>query len=311
MARARNIKPSFFKNEDLGSADPLVGLLFISLWTLADKEGRLEDRPLRIRAETFPYRENIDINGYLTQLVSFGLIERYKSDGLSVIQIVTFEKHQSPHSTEKKSDFPKKPDELPAKPIESTITVNPPLNNASACVNPDINVLNPESLFIDSLIPECGIMNVESAAIAAPPPPQKTITKKTRSPDPLAVNWNQILKDHGVSDDTASGYLAVRKLKNAGSMTKLSLDALISEGCKAGLTLEQTLQACCTAGGSGGSPWVGFKAAWYENAQSGGQQGTKPQANPRGFEAHQAAALRDFERYGGMTATAIPSLEAV
>ena len=66
MARARNIKPSFFMNEDLGQADPLVSLLFISLWCLADREGRLEDRPLKIKAQTFPYREISDFNGYLT-----------------------------------------------------------------------------------------------------------------------------------------------------------------------------------------------------------------------------------------------------
>lgn len=143
MARARNIKPSFFKNELLGEADPLLGLLFISLWTLADKAGRLEDRPLRIKAETFPYRENIDINGYLTQLLSLGFIERYKAvcngKELSIIEIVNFTKHQTPHSTEKCS-------ELPTKPIGEPIT----LINESAAVNGHINVLIPDSSNTDS-----------------------------------------------------------------------------------------------------------------------------------------------------------------
>lgn len=152
MARARNIKPSFFKNELLGEADPLLGLLFISLWTLADKAGRLEDRPLRIKAETFPYRDGIDINGYLTQLLSLGFIDRYKAvcDGkeVAIIEIVNFTKHQTPHSTEKAS-------ELPEKPIDKPIT----LINESASVNGHINVLitdssNTDSLNTDSLIPE-------------------------------------------------------------------------------------------------------------------------------------------------------------
>lgn len=146
MARARNIKPSFFKNELLGEADPLLGLLFISLWTLADKSGRLEDRPLRIKAETFPYREGIDINGYLTQLLSLGFIDRYKAvccgKEISVIEIVNFTKHQTPHSTEK-------PSELPQKPASEPIT----LINESAAVNGHINVLIPDSLLLipDSL----------------------------------------------------------------------------------------------------------------------------------------------------------------
>ena len=50
MARARNIKPSFFTNELLGTEDPMVSLTFAGLWCLADKEGILEDRPLRIKA---------------------------------------------------------------------------------------------------------------------------------------------------------------------------------------------------------------------------------------------------------------------
>lgn len=141
MARARNIKPSFFKNELIGQADPLIGMLFISLWTLADKAGRLEDRPLRIKAETFPYRENIDINGYLTELVSLGFIERYEVDGKKIIQIFNFAKHQTPHSTEK-------PSELPEKPIDTPLTKPVSLNNESHAVNGHINVLNPDSLLL-------------------------------------------------------------------------------------------------------------------------------------------------------------------
>lgn len=155
MARARNIKPSFFKNELLGEADPLLGLLFISLWTLADKAGRLEDRPLRIKAETFPYREGIDINGYLTQLLSLGFIDRYKAvcNGreINVIEIVNFTKHQTPHSTEK-------PSELPEKPILEPIT----LINESASVNGHINVLNPDSSNTDSSNTESPQLNPES-----------------------------------------------------------------------------------------------------------------------------------------------------
>lgn len=164
MARARNIKPSFFKNELLGEADPLLGLLFISLWTLADKAGRLEDRPLRIKAETFPYRENIDINGYLTQLVTLGFIERYKVGITSIIEIINFVKHQTPHSTEKAS-------ELPAKLIDKPLTDIVALNNASASVISYINVLIPDSSNTDSplLIPDSSNTYVQSAEKSAEP----------------------------------------------------------------------------------------------------------------------------------------------
>ncbi len=296
MARARNIKPSFFKNEDLGAADPLVGLLFISLWTLADKAGRLEDRPLRIKAETFPYRENININGYLTELVSLGLIERYVTDGKAVISIVNFAKHQTPHSTEKASELPAKSIDQPAKTIESTITVKQPLNNASACVTSNINVLIPDSLNLipDSLIPDCGVMNVESAK-----KPAQRVSRAQRPPDPLAVNWNQILQEHGVSQQTAADYLTVRKAKKA-AMTKTALDRLIAEAGKAGITLDAALEVAAAKG------WQGFEAGWYANMQQasaapqpryGGKlQGEALEAHNRAVgDAWEAKKMREFE----------------
>ena len=54
MARARNIKPGFFKNELLAEMPPETRLLFMGLWCLADREGRFEDRPKKIKMELFP-----------------------------------------------------------------------------------------------------------------------------------------------------------------------------------------------------------------------------------------------------------------
>ncbi len=79
MPRARNIKPGLFSNEILGTADPLLTILFTSLWCLADKAGRLEDRPERIKAQTFPYREGINIERSLFELQRMGFIIRYKA----------------------------------------------------------------------------------------------------------------------------------------------------------------------------------------------------------------------------------------
>ena len=106
MARARNIKPSFFTNELLGTEDPMVSLTFAGLWCLADKMGVLEDRPLRIKAELFPYRDSLDVNGYLTVLARLGFIVRYRNEGKRFIQVKNFRKHQSPHHTEKAKGFP-------------------------------------------------------------------------------------------------------------------------------------------------------------------------------------------------------------
>lgn len=105
MARARNIKPGLFKNEVLVELPVFCRLLFIGLWTLADREGRLEDRPKRIKLELFPY-DSDDTDAAIKALADSGFIERYEVAGNKVIQIVNFIKHQAPHGTEKDSKLP-------------------------------------------------------------------------------------------------------------------------------------------------------------------------------------------------------------
>lgn len=108
MARTRSIKPGFFTNEILGALPYQDRLLFAGLWTIADKEGRLEDRPLRIRGELFPYDHEIDIEASLLRLESSRFIHRYITGDppLKCIEVVRFKKHQSPHHTEKNSVLP-------------------------------------------------------------------------------------------------------------------------------------------------------------------------------------------------------------
>ena len=96
MARSRNIKPAIMANENLADLEPIDRLLFIYLWMLSDREGRLEDRPRRIRAEALPY-DNIDADEALGRLADRGFINRYTVGDAAVIQIVNFNKHQNPH----------------------------------------------------------------------------------------------------------------------------------------------------------------------------------------------------------------------
>ena len=105
MARARNIKPGFFKNADLVETSFETRLLFVGLWTLADREGRLQDRPKQIKMELFP-ADNVDVDSCLNDLSQFGFITRYVADGKRVIQIVNFSKHQTPHGKEADSELP-------------------------------------------------------------------------------------------------------------------------------------------------------------------------------------------------------------
>ena len=138
MARARNIKPSLFKNEVLGVADPIYTIVFQGLWVLADKEGRLEDRPLRIKAEILPYRDGINMDEILNWLNENGFIYRYSerigtssenigsARGKHFIQIINFKKHQNPHKNETESEIPA-PDFLQGKKAEEEKEVQQPI----------------------------------------------------------------------------------------------------------------------------------------------------------------------------------------
>lgn len=105
MARARNIKPGFFKNEDLAECTPFARLCFAGLWTMADREGRLEDRPKRIKGELFPY-DSVEVEPLLEELARWGFIRRYQVGGERFIFIIKFVEHQAPHGTEKDGSIP-------------------------------------------------------------------------------------------------------------------------------------------------------------------------------------------------------------
>lgn len=112
MARTRSIKPGFFDNEILGDLPPLTRLLFIGLWCIADREGRLEDKPRRIKKILLGY-DDVDADGVdrmLQSLHDTGFIFRYTVEDKSYIQVVNFTKHQNPHIREKASEIPPPPE---------------------------------------------------------------------------------------------------------------------------------------------------------------------------------------------------------
>ena len=136
MARSRNIKPGFFKNEDLAEIHPLGRILFAGLWCLADREGRLEDRSKRIKADILPY-DDCDVDSLLEVLHQNHFIIRYRVEGERYIEVVNFKKHQNPHKKEAESVLPAAP-EIPERASEI----------------PERAVLIPDSLSLDSLIPD-------------------------------------------------------------------------------------------------------------------------------------------------------------
>lgn len=153
MARARNIKPGFFTNEELVELPFATRLLFAGLWTLADREGRMEDRPKKIKMALFP-ADDVNVDAALADLQAKGFILRYEIEGERYIAILEFKKHQNPHHKEAASTIP--------APTETTLeTVKPEASPGQTAEVPVSTVLVTDSLIPDSLIPDSLQKHVE------------------------------------------------------------------------------------------------------------------------------------------------------
>jgi hypothetical protein len=105
MARSRNIKPGFFKNEKLASLPAMDRLLFAGLWTVADREGRFEVRLQKIKGEVFPH-EQVMLESCMEQLWHKDFICFYEVGNKHYGQVNNWERHQSPHHKEVDSILP-------------------------------------------------------------------------------------------------------------------------------------------------------------------------------------------------------------
>ena len=187
MARTRSIKPSFFTNESLADCSPLARLLFIGLWTVADREGRLEDRPRRINAELLPY-DGADCDKLLSELASRGFIMRYEVDGNRYISIGNFAKHQHCHVKENASA-------IPAPDLHQTSTS---LASTQPALLP--STFNP--------LPSTLLPTTEGESIPdeppPPPPPKESSSKGTRLPKDwvLPKDWGEWALEQGATRET-------------------------------------------------------------------------------------------------------------
>ena len=260
MSRSRNIKPAIMDNEDLADLEPLTRLLFIYLWMLADREGRLEDRPKRIGAQALPYDRTADVDAMLNGLKNAGFIDRYEVGGVACIQVINFAKHQTPHVREQASSLPNN--------TKDTTKVVPCHDQGSALSSPRSpdslipDSLIPDSLIPDSLIPDSGYVD----------------TPRKRGHAPVI---------DGISETLLQDFLEVRKAKRAGKLTPTAIAGIKREAEKAGLTLEQAITVCCECG------WQGFNAGWYaERARNSEKPNAR--ASPGQKAKYAAAAVSIF-----------------
>lgn len=269
MSRARNIKPGFFKNEDLAECSAWARLCFIGLWTLADREGRLEDRAKRIKAELFAY-DSVEVEPVLVELAARNFILRFKDgSGLGIIQVIEFAKHQSPHFKEAKSVLAS-PQSLGLlkQQYESEASDKP---ETSPGLSADESVMDvapaaPESGLSDSLIPDS--LNVGKSA---------TPVARKRTP--------ALPKPDDVSEQVWQDWLALRAKKRA-PVTATVVDGARAESVKAGMALDAFLRVWCLRGSQG------LEASWLLPAE---RQSARPPPESFRAQEHRIAAERVAE----------------
>ncbi len=230
MARSRNLKPGFFKNEDLAACGMTARVLFAGLWCFADRMGRLDDRPKRIKAEVFPY-DTVDVDAELSELDRAGFICRYEKNGTKYIQINNFTKHQNPHIKEQDSTIP-----APDKHQAST-------GNSGTCpadsLNPITDSLNPIKPLVEThvstAVPFEEILNLYHQSLPELPRCIK-LTKQRKGY--IRQRWQEDFPDLD-SWETFFGYVRQSKFlmgkappRNGGEPFRATLDWLCKpENC--------------------------------------------------------------------------------
>lgn len=141
MARARLLHPEFARHEGLAELGHTHRLLFALLPTIADREGLLEDRPRRIKADLFPYDTDLgaDVERGLDELARIGCIQRVEMYGRKVITIPGFLRWNKPHPREKQSELSKEP-AITKKQGEPKANPGPTLGGKSPPVSVSVSV---------------------------------------------------------------------------------------------------------------------------------------------------------------------------
>ncbi len=166
MARARNIKPALFANDELAELDPIDRLFFIGLWTIADFKGDIEWRAKKVKALVLPY-DNCDAEQIAINLDNSGFVRFYSVQGQNYLNITKFSIHQNPHKNEREkgSNIPKFEDCYRADVDIKGLSINRDKNGT----NPDKNGTAPaDSLILipDSFIPDPDSLQPQSEIVS-------------------------------------------------------------------------------------------------------------------------------------------------
>ena len=109
----RVIKESIKRSPQIDALTWFEEVVFYRLMVTADDYGCMDARPILLKNELFPTKENItkkSIEDAIRKLVSVGLLYKYEANGMPYVFFPTWEKHQRIRNKHRK--YPPPPDDI-------------------------------------------------------------------------------------------------------------------------------------------------------------------------------------------------------
>lgn len=95
MARKRMIDPEFWLDEELALLSPYARLLYIGLWGICDDNfATLPYKSSWIKAQVFPYNNDINIESLIRELIDIGKVLDFSESGNRYLYIKNLFKYQ-------------------------------------------------------------------------------------------------------------------------------------------------------------------------------------------------------------------------
>lgn len=105
MPRIRSVKHGLFRSRVLAGTSPRARLTFVGLWTLADDEGRYEYEPELLKADLWPWEEDVtakDAHECVLELAARQKVCLYEHAGKTYLHVVNWHHQKISHKTESK-----------------------------------------------------------------------------------------------------------------------------------------------------------------------------------------------------------------